>query len=109
MSTVTLEDRAREIAAQRLASLMVLRELDRPLRTDEASVWLTEELGVPVSAGQLANLRVIGGGPAFQYAGRYVQYTKAALAAFACRAGKKSPAIGRALATRRGGRRDQNL
>jgi hypothetical protein len=80
---ITIRDRASEIAAQRLADLLVLRELDRPLRTDEAAVWLREELGVPISPGQLANLRVIGGGPAFQHAGRYVTYTKAALAAYA--------------------------
>src|SRR5271170_5586745 len=74
-----VRDRAFEIASERLAVVLVLRQVDRPLRNDEAATWLTEELGVPMSPGQLANLRVTGGGPDFALAGRYPTYTKSAL------------------------------
>jgi hypothetical protein len=79
----SVRDRAFEIASQRLATVLVLRQIDRPMRTDEAATWLTEELGVPTSAGQLANLRVTGDGPEFALAGRYPTYTKPALRAYA--------------------------
>jgi hypothetical protein len=79
----SVRDRAFEIASERLATLLVLRQIDRPMRTDEAATWLTEELGIPTSSGQLANLRVTGGGPEFALAGRYPTYTKPALRAYA--------------------------
>jgi hypothetical protein len=78
-----VRDRAFEIASERLATVLVLRQIDRPMRNDEAATWLTEELGVPTSPGQLANLRVTGSGPDFALAGRYPTYTKPALRAYA--------------------------
>jgi hypothetical protein len=65
------------------AAVTALRQLDRPLRTDEAAFYLTEGCGVPTSAGHLANLRVVGGGPTFRLAGRFPIYAIPALDAYA--------------------------
>jgi len=65
------------------AAIAALRQLNRLLRTTEAAFYLTEGRGVPIVAGELANLRVSGGGPAFRKVGRYPVYTIAALDAYA--------------------------
>jgi hypothetical protein len=65
------------------ATVAAMRQLNRPLRNDEASFYLTHGCGDPISAGELANRRVIGGGPAFHRAGRWPVYTIAALDKYA--------------------------
>jgi hypothetical protein len=65
------------------AVITAMRQLDRPLRTDEAAFYLTHGCGDPISAGELANRRVNGGGPAFHRAGRWPVYTIAALDKYA--------------------------
>jgi hypothetical protein len=61
------------------AAVAALRQLGRPLRASEAAFYLTEGCGVPTSVGHLANLRVNGGGPKFQYAGKWPLYNLTAL------------------------------
>jgi hypothetical protein len=65
------------------AHIAAMRQLDRPLRTDEAAFYLTHGRGDPISKGELANRRVNGGGPAFHRAGRWPVYTIAALDKYA--------------------------
>jgi hypothetical protein len=65
------------------ATIAAMRQLNRPLRTDEAAFYLTHGCGDPISAGELANRRVNGGGPAFHRAGRWPVYTIAALDKYA--------------------------
>src|SRR6266436_6686972 len=65
------------------AAIAAMRQLNRPLRTDEAAFYLTHGCGDPISKGELANRRVNGGGPAFHRAGRWPVYTIAALDAHA--------------------------
>jgi hypothetical protein len=73
-------------SAERTAELRhILKQIKRPLRTNEAADYLTHVRGCPTSPGHLANTRVIGGGPAFAKSGRYVTYTIAALDDYADR------------------------
>ena len=65
------------------ATITAMRQLNRPLRTDEAAFYLTHGCGDPISKGELANRRVNGGGPAFHRAGRWPVYTIAALDKYA--------------------------
>jgi hypothetical protein len=65
------------------AAVAAMRQLNRPLRTDEASFYLGQGAGYPLSAGELANMRVTGGGPLFHRAGRWPVYTIEALDAYA--------------------------
>jgi hypothetical protein len=65
------------------AQIAAMRQLNRPLRTDEAAFYLTHGCGDPISKGELANRRVNGGGPAFHHAGRWPIYTLIALDKYA--------------------------
>jgi hypothetical protein len=74
---------ARLVDTWDLPAIAAMRQLDRPLRTDEGAFYLTHGCGDPISAGELANRRVNGGGPAFHRAGRWPVYTIAALDKYA--------------------------
>jgi hypothetical protein len=65
------------------AHIAAMRQLNRPLRTDEAAFYLTYGRGDPICPGELANRRVNGGGPMFHKAGRWPVYTITALDKYA--------------------------
>ena len=52
-------------------------------RSDEASAYLAETHGIPISPRTLDKLRSVGGGPAFQKFNRAVLYHRDALDAWA--------------------------
>jgi hypothetical protein len=53
------------------------------MRGKEASAYLLENYGIRLSAGRLAALRVTGGGPPFQYDGRFPVYSSPGLDGYA--------------------------
>jgi hypothetical protein len=57
---------------------------EQPLLTPaEASVWLLNHFGVRRTAGTLAKLRVVGGGPPYRKLSRSVLYAPGDLSAWA--------------------------
>ncbi len=60
-----------------------MSHLTRPLDRREASEYLLDKHGIRRSAGTLAKLACIGGGPAFRKVNRAVIYDHSALDAYA--------------------------
>ncbi len=57
--------------------------INRPLRRNEASIYLYENHGIRRAVGTLAKLAVVGGGPRFRVAGRIPLYAPDDLDAWA--------------------------
>src|SRR5258708_33050285 len=83
MPTAPRKHKRAAVDPRDLAAALVAIADQRSLRPGEAADYLTHVRGCPTSHGHLANMRVTGGGPPFRPAGRYITYTRDALAGYA--------------------------